>query len=172
MTFDSSVRTRHAAIRLSLGMAATMICGAISAATPPAPTLPVPLDPAVFTGMLKGYKDCRAKYEAMDARIDAAGVRDGSYYRVPGFPYFRTDRFALSYRDEVSGLDDTAGWMRRMREFDQEAREFEYRNLGMSEQDIGTWRYDLLACGGGLANLELFEEANLAFLRKQVAVGS
>ena len=158
--------------------AALLVLGASGAAqaAPAGPAaeakLLVPLDPSVFVGMLKGYKDCRAKYAEMDARIDAAGVRDGSYYRVPGFPYFRTDRYAASYKDEVKGLDDTAGWMRRMREFDQEAREFEYRNLGMSEQEIGTWRYDLLACGGGLANLEMFEEANLAFLRKQVAPGS
>ena len=59
-----------------------------------------------------------------------------------------------------------------MREFDQEAREFEYQNLGMSTEEIGTWRYDLLSCGSGLANLELFEDANLAFLRKQVVPGS
>ncbi|MCX7060152.1 MAG: hypothetical protein NTZ11_04550 [Gammaproteobacteria bacterium] len=136
------------------------------------PTLPVPLDPSMFVGMLKGYKDCRAKYAEMDARVDTAGVRDGSYYRVPGFPYFRTDRYVASFKDDVSDLNAVAGWTRRMREFDQEAREFEYRNLGMSEQEIGAWRYDLLTCGGGLANLELFEDANLAFLRKQVTPGS
>ena len=139
---------------------------------PASPKLPVPLDPSLFVGMLKAYKDCRAKYEQMDARIDAAGVRDGSYYRVPGFPYLRTDRYAASFRDQVTGLDEVAGWTRRMREFDQEAREFEHQNLGLSTEEIGTWRYDLLSCGGGLANLELFEDANLAFLRKQVVPGS
>ena len=158
--------------------AALLVLGASGAAqaAPAGPAaeakLPVPLDPSVFVGMLKGYKDCRAKYAEMDARVDAAGVRDGSYYRVPGFPYFRTDRYVASFKDEISGLDEVAGWMRRMREFDQEAREFEYRNLGMSELEIGAWRYDLLACGGGLANLETFEDANLAFLRKQVTPGS
>ncbi|WP_293374359.1 hypothetical protein [Nevskia sp.] len=159
----------------SRSFAAAVILSVASAAlaAPATPAkLPVPLDPSLFVGMLKGYKDCRAKYEEMDARIDAAGVRDGSYYRVPGFPYLRTDRYAASFKDQVTGLDEVAGWTRRMREFDQEAREFEYRNLGMSEQDIGTWRYDLLSCGGGLANLELFEDANLAFLRKQVTPGS
>ncbi len=142
------------------------------AAAAPEPKLPVPVDPSFFVGILKGYKDCRAKYAEMDARIDAAGVRDGSYYRVPGFPYLRTDRFAASFANEVKGLDEVAGWTRRMREFDQEAREFEYQNLGLSTEEIGRWRYDLLACGSGLANLELFEEANLAFLRKQAVPGS
>lgn len=136
------------------------------------PKLPVPLDPSVFVGILKGYKDCRAKYAEMDARIDAAGVRDGSYYRVPGFPYLRTDRFAASFANEVKGLDEVAGWTRRMREFDQEAREFEYQNLGLSEQEIGTWRYDLLSCGSGLATMELFEDANLALLRKMAVPGA
>lgn len=137
-----------------------------------APQLPVPLDPAMFTGLLKGYKDCRSKYAEMDARIDAAGVRDGAYYRVPGFPYFRIDRMAASFANEVTEMQDVAGWTRRMREFDQEAREFEYINLGMSGEEIGRWRYDLLACGGGLANLELFEEDNLAFLRKMAVPSS
>lgn len=162
------LRLAAALLVLGTGGAAQGAPGVPAAET----NLPVPLDPSVFVGILKAYKDCRAKYAEMDARIDAAGVRDGSYYRVPGFPYLRTDRYAASFRDEVRGLDDTAGWLRRMREFDQEAREVEYRNLGLSELDIGAWRYDLLACGGGLANLELFEDRNLAFLRQQVRPGS
>lgn len=156
-------------------LAATLLLGvttAVAAAPAAEPKLPVPLDPGMFTGLLKGYKDCRAKYAEMDARIDAAGVRDGSYYRVPGFPYLRTDRYTASFKDKVSGLDEVAGWTRRMREFDQEAREFEYQNLGLSTEEIGTWRYDLLSCGSGLASLEVFEEKNMAFLRKQVAPGS
>ncbi|WP_295686762.1 hypothetical protein [uncultured Nevskia sp.] len=162
--------TRLLAAALMLGLASAAVA---APATPAAePKLPVPTDPGMFTGMLKGYKDCRAKYAEMDARIDAAGVRDGSYYRVPGFPYLRTDRYVASLKDKVSGLDEVAGWTRRMREFDQEAREFEYQNLGLSSEEIGTWRYDLLSCGSGLANLELFEEKNMAFLRKQVVPGS
>lgn len=176
MTLCPPLKPRFPMTRV--GVAALLLFTATTATTASAATptmeakLPVPVDPSVFAGMLKGYKDCRAKYAEMDARIDAAGVRDGGYYRVPGFPYFRTDRFAASYKDEVKGLDDTAGWMRRMREFDQEAREFEYRNLGMSDLEIGSWRYDLLACGGGLANLEMYEEANLAYLRRQVVIAS
>lgn len=177
---ESSVLSKFSAPAIIWPRAARLLAAAALAVTTATagagasaePVLPAPLDPDVFTGILKAYKNCRAKYAEMDARVDAAGVRDGSYYRVPGFPYFRTDRYAASYKDEVKGLDDTAGWMRRMREFDQEAREFEYRNLGMSEQEIGTWRYDLLACGGGLASLEMFEDDNLAFLRRQVVPGS
>lgn len=167
---SAPVILRPRAARLLAAAALVLFSAAATAGAEP--VLPAPLAPEVFTGILKAYKNCRAKYAEMDARVDAAGVRDGSYYRVPGFPYFRTDRYAASYKDEVKGLDDTAGWMRRMREFDQEAREFEYRNLGMSEQEIGTWRYDLLACGGGLASLETFEDDNLAFLRRQVVPGS
>ena len=80
--------------------------------------------------------------------------------------------FAASFANEVKGLDEVSGWTRRMREFDQEAREFEYKNLGLSEQEIGTWRYELLACGSGLANMELFDETNLAFLRRCAATPS
>ena len=122
-----------------------------------------------FVGLLKPYKTCRAKYAEMDARVDAAGVRDGGYYRVPGFPYFRTDRLLASFANEVQALQDVAGWTRRMREFDQEARETEYINLGLSPEQRAQWRYDLLACGGGLASIELFKPDNLERLRKVVA---
>lgn len=109
----------------------------------------------LFTGWMKPYKDCRALYAEIDARVDAAGVRDSGYYRVPGFPYLRTDRMLSSFRHETATIDEFGGWTRRMREFDQEAREFEYQNLGLSDQERAELRYRLLTCGHGLAGIEL-----------------
>ncbi len=118
--------------------------------------------------MLAPLKNCRARYAEMDARIDAAGVRDAGYYRVPGFPYLRTDRTLASFVHEVHTVDEIGGWERRMREFDQEAREFEYLNLGLSQAELAVWRYDLLSCGRGLASYELDDPAVFASLQKVV----
>ncbi|MDB5987914.1 MAG: hypothetical protein JWR16_2967 [Nevskia sp.] len=117
-----------------------------------------------FVGFFAAYKNCRARYAEIDARIDAAGVRDAGYYRVPGFPYLRTDRTLASFRNEVHSIDEVGAWVRHMREYDQEAREFEYVNLGLSIQEAAILRFDLLNCGRGLAGIELDDPANRARL--------
>ncbi|GAC1619723.1 MAG: hypothetical protein NVS9B10_00720 [Nevskia sp.] len=114
---------------------------------------------SVYTGWLAAFKHCREKFAEIDKRIDAAGVRDATYYRVPGFPYFRTDRTLASFRNEVHSVDEIGGWTRRMREFDQESREFELDNLGLTQQERAIWRFDLLGCGRGLASIELEDPA-------------
>ena len=114
--------------------------------------------PDPFVGWYKDYRNCRAEYVAMDARVDAAGVREASYYRVPGYPYLRTDRTLASFAREVKSLEEVGGWIRRMRETDQEAREFEYRNLGMSMQQAAIQRDRFLNCGRTLAGIEFVDE--------------
>ena len=112
-----------------------------------------------FTGWYKNYSGCREDYVAMDARVEAAGVRDGAYYAVPGFPYLRTDRLLATFRNEVKGLNDVSEWTRRMRELDQEARDFEYVNLGMNEFDRAVQRDRFLNCGRILATIEFEDPA-------------
>ncbi len=131
---------------------------------------PVTIPPEQLVGLFKNVKGCREKYAAMDARIDAAGVRNPAFYRIPGFPYLRTDRLMASYRNDLSTFDEAAGWVRRMREFDQEAREFEYEALGMSAQEAAIQRFDFLVCSQGLAGLELEVPENLELLRQTAVV--
>lgn len=111
-----------------------------------------------YFGWFKGYDTCRAEYAEVDARIDAAGVRDAGTYRVPGYPYLRTDRTLASFAHEVKSFDEIGGWVRRMRETDQEAREFEYRNLGMTLQETAIQRDRFLNCGRTLAGFEFVDE--------------
>lgn len=120
---------------------------------------------SVYVGWYQGFGTCREEYAAMDARVEAAGVGDGAYYRVPGYPYLRTDRLLASYATEIEGLEQTAGWIRRMRELDQEAREFEYRNLGMSFNEIGRQRDRFLNCSRTLATFELEDPSNFEKLK-------
>lgn len=134
-----------------------------TAAPPPKPTL------VEITGFYKELKSCRDRYAEIDARIDAAGVRDTAFHRVPGFPYLRTDRLTASFRDDTEDFGVLNGWIRRMREFDQEAREFEYQNLGLSQQEAAILRFEFLNCGRGLAGLELENPDNVALV-KQLAV--
>lgn len=111
--------------------------------------------PSPFVGLFKGFDNCRAQYEAMDARVDAAGVRDGTYYRVPGFPYLRTDRMLASFRHELNNFNAISEWVRRMRELDQEARDTEYANLGLSDLEQAQYRDRFLRCSRALAAIEL-----------------
>ncbi len=118
-----------------------------------------------IAGFYSELRSCRARYAEFDAKIDAAGVRDTAFYRVPGFPYLRTDRLLASYRNQVQSVDEVGGWIRRMHEFDQEAREFELRNLGLSSQEVAILRFEFLNCGRGLSALEFDDPQNLALLR-------
>lgn len=131
------------------------------------PTSEAPSDP--FVGWYANYRTCREEYVAMDARVAAAGVADTQYYRVPGYPYMRTDRVLASFAHEVETIDEIGGWVRKMREFDQEAREFEYRNLGMNTQEAAESRSRFLNCGRTLAGIEL-NDAPQVFAKLQDTV--
>lgn len=91
----------------------------------------------------------------MDARVARAGAHDVSYSRVPGFPYLRTGRLLASYAGEARSANAAGEWLRRLREADQEAREYEYANLGMNTAEIANQRLRFLVCGKQLALLEL-----------------
>lgn len=114
-----------------------------------------PIGSSPFVGFYRGYENCRAQYAEMDARVDAAGVRDAEFYRVPGYPYLRTDRLLATFRHQVHGLNDVSEWMRRMRELDQDSRDFEYANLGIGELEASLLRDRFLNCGRILADIEL-----------------
>lgn len=73
--------------------------------------------------------DCVKWLEKLDEAIDTAGVRDAGAYRIPGFPYLRTDRFWASFRGEVENDPAAFGaWVDRLRALDATARSFELRN--------------------------------------------
>ncbi len=148
-------------MRLLAQLIVVLAAIAVSACAPPRP------DP--FTGWFEPYRDCRERYAEIDARIDAAGVRDASFYRVPGYPYLRTDRTLASFADEVRTIDEVGGWLRHMREYDQESRDYELINLGLPLSERAWWRDKLRDCGRGLAAIELSEPEQIDRLRTVVA---
>jgi hypothetical protein len=68
---------------------------------------------------------CARLVTATDEVVDAAKVREGGLYPVPGFPYLRTDRFTAAQAGRLAPDD----WYSRMRDFDRDARRVELANL-------------------------------------------
>ncbi len=97
-----------------------------------------------------GQSECRERFEQLDVRIDAAGVRDGGEHRVEGFPYLRVNRFQASFRDEVTDDKRFMDWVEQLRQLDLKARGVELRNLGAANELPALDR-----CGRDLIKAEL-----------------
>jgi hypothetical protein len=82
------------------------------------------------TGRLVSHSQCGEWFATVDERVEAAGVRDAQYARVPGFPYLRSDRLLASLRERAAQRPETfATLMQRMRALDHDARRHEIDNL-------------------------------------------
>lgn len=74
-------------------------------------------------------RDCASWLERADTVVRDAGVADAGATRIAGYPYLRTDRFLSSFRNELTGADAKAAWVRALRLADSEARRAELQNL-------------------------------------------
>ncbi len=74
-------------------------------------------------------RECDEWYRELDARIDAAGVRDAQDTRVAGFPYLRVNRLLASLRPVAANERALHALSERMLLLDLEARRYELRNL-------------------------------------------
>jgi 8-oxo-dGTP pyrophosphatase MutT (NUDIX family) len=73
---------------------------------------------------------CAHWYRALDAEIDAAGVRDAQYTRVPGFPHLRVDRLHAALRSRAAeGAPAMRAFGEQLTELDLESRRHEVQNL-------------------------------------------
>lgn len=115
-------------------------------------------------------QQCRARYAETDALIDKAGVRDGGFYRVPGFPFLRTDRLLSSFGDELGDINTLGTWMLQLREYDGIARDAELQNLGMAKQPRADLLNDLRLCAVWMSFDVMADEAALKKLRTAVRV--
>jgi hypothetical protein len=80
--------------------------------------------------------DCMRRLRELDARIDAAGVRDAQAVRVDGYPFLRVDRYtaARTPGDRVASAVAQAK-LDRMAALDAEARKYEGANARIAEVD-------------------------------------
>ena len=71
---------------------------------------------------------CLATFDALDARIDAEGVRDAQDTRIEGFPYLRVSRLLERFAPQAREHELKA-WMEKLAALDHAARRFELANL-------------------------------------------
>jgi hypothetical protein len=80
--------------------------------------------------------ECAHWYRALDARVEAAGVRDAQHTRVAGFPYLRVDRALASLAPRAAKSEDALRvFAERALELDIEARRHEIDNLPRDDFD-------------------------------------
>lgn len=91
---------------------------------------------------------CLQQFEALDTKLENAGLHDAGAYRIPGFPFLRLTRFMASFTGELDSLEKRRTWVQALRIEDQQARESELRNLGVNT--AGTDLDTLAGCGDAL----------------------
>lgn len=122
---------------------------------------------------LEEVRDCAKLFDHYDSAVDEAGVRDSAYYRIPGFPYLRVDRFLASFRNEVVGEGRAfEAWLARLKELATQARRYELANtppisgikvLGETSQVADRLDY----CADRLASADLASPDRRELLRQR-----
>jgi len=98
-------------------------------------TGPGPLAPHLEAASAEVH-ECAQWYRALDAEIDAAGVRDAQHTRVPGFPHLRMDRALASLKSRAeASAPALRAFGERLAELDAESRRHEILNLPALSQD-------------------------------------
>lgn len=82
-------------------------------------------------------RECAQWYRALDAEVDAAGVRDAQYTRVPGFPHLRVDRLLAAQRDRAAESEPALrAFAERLAQLDLEARRHEVLNMPGADEGV------------------------------------
>ncbi len=143
-------------------------------------TLQSPFD-AHLASPVAQVRECADWFAALDASIDAAGVRDASATRIAGFPYLRTDRFSASLRAEAARDERALNALAdRLWGLDFDARRHEIANLPEAarvelgkrtgEPEITRVAARTRECGRLLREIDLAKPAQRAALLERLAV--
>jgi len=114
-------------------------------------------------------RDCAQWFEATDAAVEAAGVRDREAFMVAGFPYLRSTRFLAAVKPASGDLALRRSWMEQMRLADLQARAAELRNL-QTDHEIGNALETVQRCGRLLMERDITNPAVPALLSDRVPV--
>lgn len=68
-------------------------------------------------------------FTALDAAVEREDVGDAAAFRLPGFPYLRTDRFLAAMATRLETDEQRDAWLNAVRRLDIAGREKEIRNL-------------------------------------------
>ncbi|MEO8716711.1 MAG: hypothetical protein ABI423_00665 [Burkholderiales bacterium] len=109
---------------------------------------------------------CAEWFRDLDAKVDAAGVRDAQESRIAGYPYVRVNRLLASFREDAA-RDEGAlqALVDRMQALDLAARGYERANLAA---DLPLER--ARACGSRLRSADLADPRHRSRLVERVAV--
>ena len=72
---------------------------------------------------------CRDAFTRLDRAVKSAGVRDIQNIRIPGFPYYRVNRFLASFAGELSDGEAANEWLERLIRLGNQGRRAEMANL-------------------------------------------
>jgi hypothetical protein len=162
---------------LGLGLAlALFAAGCAQMPTPPLPPASV-----------AATSPCQAWFQALDAQVARAGVRDAGTAPVKDHAYLRVDRFTASLVDRLPAWREPQSppaawtlWVARMLELDRQARQHELANLPPATRRALAIRFDLpdaaamaaytRSCGEQRVQAELATAQQLQQLRAQLAV--
>ena len=88
------------------------------------------LEPPVPRAANEADAACLRWFEALDERVDRAGVRDAEDERIAGFPTLRVNRIAAALAARARTSEAAfATWLEHLRQLDMAGREVEIRNL-------------------------------------------
>jgi hypothetical protein len=130
---------------------------------------------------------CTAWFQAFDAQVASAGVRDAGTAPVGGHVYLRVDRFTASLVDRLPAWEEPQSapaahrlWVTRMLELDRQARQHEWANLPPTARQALAARFDLpdaeamaaqtRSCGEQLVQAQLATAQQSLQLRARLAV--
>jgi hypothetical protein len=78
---------------------------------------------------LERPRSCQEFLERLDEKVREAGVKDGSAFSVPGFPYLRANRFLSALKERLKDEQERKIWVRWMQDLDLRSRKKEISNL-------------------------------------------
>jgi hypothetical protein len=92
----------------------------------------------------------------LDSAVAQAGVQDASSFKVPGFPYLRTNRFLAAMKERLVGDEQKTLWVEEMYRLDCEARKKEIQNLPNEALS------DLSSKRGGISDRKALQDRTFA----------
>jgi len=125
----------------------------------------------------KDQSNCGDILRQLDNAVDQAGVSDTQAARIPGFPYYRVDRFLASFAGQLNNHEMVKEWLERLRRLGDEGRRIELANLpkqffpGLPVEFVGRdLEEEMDQCARRLMESDMSNPKRIRFLREHAIV--
>jgi len=115
--------------------------------------------------------DCDALLTTLDRKVDNAGVRNASHYRIPGFPHLRSNRFLAAFANQELTAEQQKMWLNLLLQHSVNDTLTEYANLPIHAKNLyrlATLKKTLQHCGDKYNEAILAKPEKMATLRNSV----